>query len=136
MAFVRLNLASLAQHREGVVAMMFDKAISRIVADCQQASDIPDKREVTLKVIAKPVTERGELVSIAFDFRVGAKTPEVGTGLVAEYARKAGQTAGAYFNIDSPDDPRQLTFLNDDDLEKLIEESDSHAAPEDEGDDS
>lgn len=109
----QLTLDNLAQVKGGLVALMIEKALNRMATDIESAPDIPDWREVTLKIRAKPVLDQGELDDVAVEFVVNPKTPARVTSARMQVRSTTNGSRQLFFNIDSPDNPDQMTLLGE-----------------------
>ena len=65
-----LSLETLHQVKGGLVSAMMFKALNRVNTDIEQAPDIAEWREVTLKIRARPVLDQGELSDVGVEFVV------------------------------------------------------------------
>lgn len=108
---VPLNLDTLSDVKGGLVAIMLEKALSRMAQDIEAASDIPEWRTVTLEIRAKPVCEQHELDRVATEFVVKGKVPSrvTSTSMFVRHATNGARQL--MFNIDAPDNPEQHTLL-------------------------
>lgn len=110
MAVHQLTLDSLRNLDLGKASTMFDLALGRLAADCldRPADDRP--REVTLKLIVKPLVDPdGSCSSVDLQIKVNSKIPEHQTKTYNLGLRNDG---ALLFNEFSPEAFGQLTMYD------------------------
>ena len=108
MALVGLTLDTLAELDNGKVALLFQAALSRIQEDLRDRPADTTARKLTVTVNAKPgeVSPLG-LQTTQIEVEVKAAVPVHRT---RAYQCNVGEKGGMLFNVESPDDPNQMTI--------------------------
>jgi len=123
MPFEKLTLGNLAAVKDGLVALMVQKALDRIAADIEQAPDIPDWRKCTLVVRAKPQLDMGHLDDVVVEFEVGAAVPKRVTSARMDVRSDSKGHRSLHYQRDALDNPRQGSLLDgQDSLADLADE--------------
>lgn len=118
MALEALTLENILKIKGGLVNAMVARKLNQIVVDIEAAPDISEWREVTLKIKAKPVAEVNqgfvELKDVVVEFHVpGVKIPVRSTSIMACVRPATNGARQFHFQADAPDNPDQLTLLDD-----------------------
>jgi len=119
-----VSLENLHKVKGGLVALMLQRALDRVALDIASAPDLPDWRQVTLKIKAKPVLEQLELDHVAVEFEVGMRNPTRVTSSNMLIREKDKQQR-LVFNLDSEEDPHQRSIH--DEIDKRAQERKDNA---------
>lgn len=107
-----LSLENLKDVKGGLVALMLDKALTRMSDDLEAAPDIGEWRTVTLEIRAKPFMENMQLDRVGTEFLVKGKVPARVTSAIMHVRKDHRGINRMLFNPESLDNPDQLTLTD------------------------
>jgi hypothetical protein len=108
---VPLSLETICEVKGGLVALMVEKALTRLAMDIEAAPDIAEFRKVTIEIRAKPVMENLELSHVITEFAVRGKVPDRVTSASMCVRSNERGIKQLCFNLDAQDNPQQHTLL-------------------------
>lgn len=108
---VVLSMDSLKDVKGGLVAVMLEKALTKMAMDIEAAPDIAEWRTVQLEIRAKPICEQMELAAVATEFVVKGKVPARVTSASMLVRAAPSGIRQLVFNLDAQDNVRQQTLL-------------------------
>ena len=111
LTLAKLSFAALDELKGGLIQRMGDKALERVAQDLLSAPDIEEWRSVKVELRFKPTMEDGQLGDVAFEFTCDSKLPKRVTSATMQVKTDAQGRKGFFHNVDSPDEPRQMSLL-------------------------
>lgn len=104
-----LELGSLANFDDGLLAAAFNESVRKVVADLNDRPNDDRAREVTIKITFKPIPRQGELDFARVSAVVTSKTPAQEGRACTLSPKRLGKELGLIFSTNGPD-VRQSQF--------------------------
>ena len=113
----KLTLETFAKVRDGMFALMVEKALEHALRDVEAAPELDADRVIPIELKLRPETDAGGLsdVSIAFVVkspRLPARQVTLRSTPATDWETGSGRRA-LFFERDSPEDPHQPTLFGD-----------------------
>jgi hypothetical protein len=112
MPMMEFDLSALLDFKGGLVDRMVRAQTNRVAIDLETAPDIPDWRKVVITMRFKPVIEEGELSDVTTEIEVSGKIPARMTSARMIVRKNKQGAKQLYFELDAPDNPDQLSLLD------------------------